>query len=94
MVYALGNALFLLCYWVIYGIIRLVSPLGLLFLIIIFIVYGLCRLIAILVYPGQLDVVIREGEQAYARLQSQKLQLMLESIQQLMKASKSLLLHL
>nr|CCA22017.1 conserved hypothetical protein [Albugo laibachii Nc14] len=89
MVYALGNALFLLCYWVIYGIIRLVSPLGLLFLIIIFIVYGLCRLIAILVYPGQLDVVIREGEQAYARLQSQKLQLMLESIQQLMKANQN-----
>lgn len=87
MVYALGNIIFLSCWWLIYWTIYLISPLGLLLLILIILIYGIRRLITILVYPGQLDVVTREGEQAYARLQSQKIQLMLESTQHLMKAS-------
>lgn len=52
---------------------------GLLLTLVTLVVYGLRRVTSLMVYPGQLKLVIRDGEANFARLTKRRLGIVLEA---------------
>ncbi|DBA05262.1 TPA: hypothetical protein N0F65_007424 [Lagenidium giganteum] len=86
LVFLVVNALFISIGAVVRWIANLITGPGLLLLILLSVVYGLRRVALILSYPGQLELVVRDGEANYARLTRRRLTMFIEATHELVAA--------